>query len=599
LCGGLSNCCEANGGLGCDDAECQAAVCAVDPFCCDTAWDGICADEAVSLCGDLCGGGGGCTHTPVECDDDDPCTQDSCDPDTGCVNTPVDCNDEDACTDDSCSAGVGDSDCCVGHRGPGCDDAACEAAVCGADPGCCVGDGNWDVTCAGLAASLCADLCSGAVCMHTPVDCDDGDACTDDGCDPASGCTHTPIRCGDGSTCTEDSCDPDTGCVNTPIDCDDGDACTVDACSPGLSNCCVPNGGLGCDEAGCQATVCATDPFCCDTAWDDVCADEAASLCGDLCDAIVSSTCCVPNGGLGCDDARCQAAVCAIDPFCCDTAWDGICAEEAASLCGDLCRGIVGSSNCCEGHGGLGCDDAACQATVCGVDPFCCDVAWDGICAGEAESLCQELCFGSPGGCTYTPVDCDDDNACTEDSCDSATGCAYTPIECDDGNACTADSCDPDTGCVSTFIDGCVDLDIKPGSCPNAFVRGVVGLLPVSLTGSADFDLALIDQSSLLLSRADGVGGDLAPSGISIRDQATPYAGPLCGCHTLTTDGWVDLNLTFKNAAVTTAFQLNSLSLGQNVTLQVTGTFVDGTPFSASDCIRLQGMISPVVPPHN
>jgi hypothetical protein len=209
------------------------------------------------------------------------------------------------------------------------------------------------------------------------------------------------------------------------------------------------------------------------------------------------------------------------------------------------------------------------------------------------------LCFGSPGGCTYTPVDCDDDNACTEDSCDSATGCAYTPIECDDGNACTADSCDPDTGCVSTFIDGCVDLDIKPGSCPNAFVRGVVGLLPVSLTGSADFDLALIDQSSLLLSRADGVGGDLAPSGISIRDQATPYAGPLCGCHTLTTDGWVDLNLTFKNAAVTTAFQLNSLSLGQNVTLQVTGTFVDGTPFSASDCIRLQGMISPVVPPHN
>jgi hypothetical protein len=52
--GGLSNCCTPNGGLGCDDPACEAAVCAVDPFCCDVAWDGICAGEAVDLCGDLC-----------------------------------------------------------------------------------------------------------------------------------------------------------------------------------------------------------------------------------------------------------------------------------------------------------------------------------------------------------------------------------------------------------------------------------------------------------------------------------------------------------------------------------------------------------------
>jgi hypothetical protein len=57
--GGGSNCCFANGGLGCDDAACEGIVCGADPFCCDTAWDTICAGEAASLCGDLCGGGGG------------------------------------------------------------------------------------------------------------------------------------------------------------------------------------------------------------------------------------------------------------------------------------------------------------------------------------------------------------------------------------------------------------------------------------------------------------------------------------------------------------------------------------------------------------
>ena len=57
---GGSNCCISNGGLGCDNAACEATVCAVDSFCCSVAWDGICAAEAASLCA-VCGGGGSCT----------------------------------------------------------------------------------------------------------------------------------------------------------------------------------------------------------------------------------------------------------------------------------------------------------------------------------------------------------------------------------------------------------------------------------------------------------------------------------------------------------------------------------------------------------
>src|SRR5262245_25271285 len=48
------------------------------------------------------------------------------------------------------------------------------------------------------------------------------------------------------------------------------------------------------------------------------------------------------------------------------------------------------------------------------------------------------------------PVDCDDMNACTTDTCDPATGCVYTPVDCNDHNACTADTCDPAIGCVHT-----------------------------------------------------------------------------------------------------------------------------------------------------
>ena len=37
----------------------------------------------------------------------------------------------------------------------------------------------------------------------------------------------------------------------------------------------------------------------------------------------------------------------------------------------------------------LGEDDPACVDTVCGMDPYCCDVAWDGYCDWEAETFCE------------------------------------------------------------------------------------------------------------------------------------------------------------------------------------------------------------------
>src|SRR5262249_1077025 len=45
---------------------------------------------------------------------------------------------------------------------------------------------------------------------------------------------------------------------------------------------------------------------------------------------------------------------------------------------------------------------------------------------------------------TFTPPNCDDGNACTDDTCSPTTGCIHTnnTAPCDDGNACTtADTC--------------------------------------------------------------------------------------------------------------------------------------------------------------
>ena len=67
--------------------------------------------------------------------------------------------------------------------------------------------------------------------------------------------------------------------------------------NPSAGNCCVPTGGPGCSDAACCESVCAVDPFCCNTQWDSICVSGARALCkicavtGDLNnDGIVDAT---------------------------------------------------------------------------------------------------------------------------------------------------------------------------------------------------------------------------------------------------------------------------------------------------------------------
>ncbi|MFO0873807.1 MAG: hypothetical protein U0575_07520 [Phycisphaerales bacterium] len=148
-------------------------------------------------------------------------------------------------------------------------------------------------------------------------------------------------------------------------------------------------------------------------AWGS-CPPEATCTC------LASNHDCFVAGTAGCSDLACCEMVCNLDPSCCNNAWDSTCVNEAFPNCqappcpfacppgstleGEPCGEDVnggcntppgGGSNCCFAHGGTGCDDPACTASVCAVDAFCCQVAWDGLCANEATALCGGLCAPS------------------------------------------------------------------------------------------------------------------------------------------------------------------------------------------------------------
>ncbi len=217
-CSGAETCvngaCQAGQPVDCDDAvACTVDSCDELSSCVNTPNDSACDDGNVCSGTETCDPASGCVAgTPLECDDGDPCTNDSCDPVLGCFVSPVSCDDGDACTADVCDPVTGCSSSPIS-----CDDGdPCTVSSCDSETGC----------------------------ATTPVDCDDGDPCTVDSCDAATGCSSVALDCDDGNECTADSCDAVLGCVNEPITgtcSDDGNECTDDVCDAG--QCTHPDNG--------------------------------------------------------------------------------------------------------------------------------------------------------------------------------------------------------------------------------------------------------------------------------------------------------------------------------------------------------------------
>jgi hypothetical protein len=275
----------------------------------------------------------------------------------------------------------------------------------------------------GVACTL-GDTCKGAVCSGTPRNCDDGDVCTADTCNNASGeCNHgpatsesAPIACdaGPASACAGPGQCVGSLCVSKNL-CDDSNPCTFDFCAPG------PGGKLACQNL---ALVGACKPL-------GVAANDKCTLgtCVAAADGKSAPTCVAKPA---CTDKPCLPAVCNPTNGVCtfagpqadgETCDDGNACTEATTCSGGKCKGTA-----------LQCDDGN-PCTV--------------------NGACDPLL-----GCSYTAAasaPCNDGNGCTVDDTCSGGKCVGKAgaAACDDANPCTTDACDPLTGCSHVGVVGC------------------------------------------------------------------------------------------------------------------------------------------------
>lgn len=223
----------------------------------------------------------------------------------------------------------------------------------------------------------------------------------------------------------------DEGCVGLAEQCGGCGAATTTETTTGgpePSACCDALDVPGCaDDPAIEACVCGLDPFCCDTQWDDQCVATGVRQCGATCEA--GGDCCSPAATPGCPgDPALEACVCGLDAFCCDQQWDGMCVQIAQDDCGLPCGA---GGDCCAPHAGPGCDDMAVEACVCAIDGFCCDSEWDDICVSEAQYGCMAPCGLPPANmgdcCTAQPGPGCGDMAVTDCTCMIDGACCLDP----------------------------------------------------------------------------------------------------------------------------------------------------------------------------
>ena len=386
------------------NGKCEIKL-AQDGSICD---DGVICTE-LSVCKD-----GECVGELIDCDDDNPCTDDVCiEQQGGCVyqNNTASCNDDNACTqEDSCKEGS-----CGGSAILCDDDNVCTADACNPQSGCTF--------------------------EPTSAACDDGNACTQDDSCEAGQCSGTPVLCDDDNVCTDDACDQANGCVAYPNDapCDDADPCTDGDMCAGSE--CQPGPATDCDDDNpCTADDCsAAEGGCTNTTLSGTACDD-----GDPC-----------TDGDFCDDGECVF----VKPTDCDDAND--CTSDSCDPA-DGCIAEPLSGNSCN-------DQNACTAN---------DVCSAGTCSGgiiscnDNDPCTQDLCDPATG-CIHPPASgqpaCDDGNGCTlVDKCQGGLCVGSSPKACNDGNICTNDSCDPQTG-------GCT-FDANTAACNDGNVCTVTDL---------------------------------------------------------------------------------------------------------------------------
>ncbi len=350
-----------------------------------------------------------------------------------------------------------------------------------------------------------------------PIECDDQVPCTTDECVEGE-CVFAPIVCDDEDPCTTDEC-VEGECVFTPIVCDDGDLCTTDECVEGE---CVFT-PIVCDPCyECESQTIVSDasntttyvtagnvlpaptyPYVAVLAWEynndidpsvwDTSLDYDFSISGA--DWIWESNRPVdPAGG---DVVTFQNTVTipagAINivgniHITCDNGYEltlnstfvGWAQLGAGWKASNLTKPFVNTNNwqTVESY------DIS-SLLVPGANTFIIDCAneYMGTLDGQATGTQDN----NPAGLIFeieisycVPIECDDEDPCTIDTCDPGTGeCTYT-AKCDDEDPCTDDSC-VDGECVNTPV---ITVDAGPNQTISAGNSTGIGGAPTGSGGT-------------------------------------------------------------------------------------------------------------------
>eukprot|EP01117_Protostelium_nocturnum_P014355 TRINITY_DN545_c0_g1_i5.p1 TRINITY_DN545_c0_g1~~TRINITY_DN545_c0_g1_i5.p1 ORF type:complete len:769 (-),score=217.00 TRINITY_DN545_c0_g1_i5:253-2559(-) len=265
----------------CPHGKCQTSVCRSGPVGCEAPVPFVCVPShkcVDSTCNPSLGTDGQCVETTKVCPSST-CDTPVCDRQFGCgvdTNLTKICSSyTQGCT--TCDKSKPKGSNCVTDQVCKCTNTVCDATVkqCKYSE-CDNGSGNCafkDVNCDD--GNPCTDdSCDPnglGVCEHKEKNCDDSDMCTTDTCDStiAGGCVHTPrnatIECDDFSVCTNDTCDPTIGCVNTIIPCtaiNATDPCLNTTCDPVLgclalpTDCYAANANISLLIGDCQTVQC-------------------------------------------------------------------------------------------------------------------------------------------------------------------------------------------------------------------------------------------------------------------------------------------------------------------------------------------------------
>ncbi len=242
--------------------------------------------------------------------------------------------------------------------------------------------------------------------------------------------------------CWGKECGPD-GCSGSCGQCGPGQACVDYSCD----EVCIPQCfGAECGDNGCGGVcgVCKFGEECvdgiCDSSCEPVCLGKECGNdgCGGTCGFCPEPLVCNNTG-------KCEFLV---------TCGDGYCDANAGEDCLSCSQDCGPCGTGCETTPWAGCGGCPCEECVCGQDPYCCQVQWDGICVSECEEC---------GGCGCT-ASCQG-KQCGPDGCGGSCGSCGPAAECQNGS------------CVPVCIPDCDGKDCGTNGC-----GGTCGVCPQNET---------------------------------------------------------------------------------------------------------------------